>query len=403
VEMVEPLSTIDPHGVTPVHHIFFFSTSGARDAAWSDLSALLSSFDSPDHVALALDRELPFEGTPHALYLVIGRTPPTDKLRHLEEEVPDDSIEAPEGCVWEYRALCELTDRYRGADGAEVGYADKLRHALSEDGRWDVSKVFRAGRFVHQSDLVSDDELVEAIGGFSGASSVALAVRSSPARSGHWKATREKIQRCLFGNPNWESIVAAWLDEVESEASDAEIALAVFNPCDVVGSIVNTLTGDQASNSLPHLECQLIRGSEVIRSVVGTLIYRRRAANVDVEIAFKQVYGDVSGWGIARNVGETWLLDVDLCEQVGLEYACFEFVADDESMYKLMVSDGRLKRTRAAVNPANSNDVRPLQEWLTESSGLLRRERSPVSLSPLVGPLLPGVRHRLLSRHGQTA
>jgi hypothetical protein len=71
VETMEPLEEVEPLGVTPVHHLYFFKAADAREAAWSDISAILSGVGSPDHVALAIDRQLPFDGWTHALYLVV--------------------------------------------------------------------------------------------------------------------------------------------------------------------------------------------------------------------------------------------------------------------------------------------------------------------------------------------
>lgn len=365
VETVRPLDAPPPHAVTPVHELFFYESVEDRETAWTQISTALSETDAPDHLALALDRPPPLECRGHGLYLARGRVPATAKLLHLEEDVPDDSIEAPPGCVWEYRALCELAHRYRGAAGAEVGYPDKLRYMLG-DGGWQVSRVFRAGRFASQADIVDDEQLIEAAGGTSGASDVALGVRSSPQRHGHWQSTRDKIRRALVGNPLWEEIVEALLAEMETSTPTAEIVVAIFNPCDVIGSIVNTLTG---GDSMPRLACQVVIDGEVTREVVGTLVSEPGNDLVGICRAFEETYDDVFQWGLARNLAATWTYDIELCRRVGLVYACAEFLPEAEGVW-LEVTDGDLIRTSFAER---TPERQPLDEWLRANRADLDR------------------------------
>jgi hypothetical protein len=57
-QLVEPAEEPKLHGVTPVHHLFFYTSPEERDAAWSEISSTLASVDARDHVGLALDHPL---------------------------------------------------------------------------------------------------------------------------------------------------------------------------------------------------------------------------------------------------------------------------------------------------------------------------------------------------------
>jgi hypothetical protein len=299
---------------------------------------------------------------PFALYLVMGRVAATERLRHLEDGVPNDSIEAPAGCVWEYRAVCELARLYRDADDQEIGYPDKLRYLL-HDGKWSVQRVLRAGRFRTQADIVTDEDLVEESGGTSGASATAFRTVSSPARSGHWSRARSGIATCLFGNPPWEAVFEHVLDEVEVDFPTAEIIFAAFNPCDLIGSIVNTVTG---IDSLPHLEFQVVVDNEVVRHITGTVAYRTQPNSLDAMTAFTRVYGDASGWGIARNFGATWDIDIEFCRLTGLAYVCAEFLPMQDGTW-LEIQDATLLRTEM-----RDDSPRPLHNWLDANRDSLR-------------------------------
>jgi len=127
---------------------------------------------------------------------------------------------------------------------------------------------------------------------------------------------------------------------------------------------VNTITG---TDSLPHLEFQIVVDDEVVRQITGTLAYRARSNSVDVMTAFTRVYGDASGWGIARNFGATWDSDIELCRLTGLEYVCAEFAPMQDGVW-LDIQDAALVR----IEMRDDSPVQPLNNWLNANRDSLR-------------------------------
>lgn len=367
-DLVSPLEEAPLHGVTPVQMLFGYATTESREQAWLDFSALLTSAGCSDHVAFLLDGSGEFTDAPFGLYVILGRTPPTSLLDHMRDEVPDDSIEAPDGCVWEYRALCTVMKRYRGAAWAEPGYPDKLAHLVHQSGAWTRSGTRRAGAFAAQT-MVTDNELLREAS-ISGASDTSFGALMSPARPTHWAACRHNIDRVLLGTPEWSETISLWLDEMATTYPRADVAIAIFNPCDVIGSIVNTVT-DEDSDSMPSLELQVIVDGEVERVVHGTLVWDNDVENPDLGAAFDDVYGDVMRWGIARNFGETWVFDLDLCRQTGLAYACVEFRRGEEPMYRLRSTLEGLQRQTGDPSLDAPCGMRPLNSWLAQNRDAL--------------------------------
>jgi hypothetical protein len=323
---VAPLEATPPSHLTPVHIFLAYTTPSIRSSAWSELSYSLAEVGSTDHLGFFLDPTPVAEEHVYGLYLVLGTTAPTSALDHMREEVPDDSIEAPNHCVWEYRALCHVMANHRLAHDASAGYPDMLWYLRRESRRWQLIQVARAGIFASQGELFSDEDLFMEAAGYSGASETSFGASTSPARGASWRAARAKIDQVLFGNPEWAETMGAWLDEVARTYSIADVAVSIFNPCDVVGAIVNTVT-DETSRSMPDMHAQVILNGRVERLIQGTLVWDIGADDTRLGPAFRSVYEEVWRWSVARSLGETWVFDIDLCAQTGLAYACVEFFA----------------------------------------------------------------------------
>lgn len=224
--------------------------------------------------------------------------------------------------------------------------------------------MLRAGRFLAQSDLVSDEQLIDDAGGYTGASNVALGIRSSPSRPAHWAATRAKITRTLNGNDAWAAVVEAWLDEIEFELLSGDVALAIWNPGDILSSVMKTLASDDG-DALPKLEAQLIRGDDVVRTITGLLVWEKTATRATLREAFQMIYdGDAFRWAVAHSLGETRYFDIDLCSATGLRYACIEFLPGDRLPRVLELDGGGLRRREIEMAELDRELLRPLIEWL---------------------------------------
>jgi hypothetical protein len=263
-----------------------------------------------------------------------------------------------------------LTSRYSGYAAAEDGSPDKFAQAVSS-GAWIIAGIRRSGRFARQSDLVNDDALVESVGGHTGASSLALNVRSSPERHVHWEDTKAKVGRVLVGAPVWQVVVPAWIDEMAKMFPRAELVGGIFNPCDFLGAIVNQLTSD-GGESLPHFQLVIMEGENCRRLLEGTLTWKgeQRASLFDaVEAVFD---GDLSVWAFARTFGDACSYEEDLTDMLGVAYTCFEFLPSDPSAYILStVKSGTIGRQRTNLEERDG-PLLPLRDWLAANATDLR-------------------------------
>ena len=114
----------------------------------------------------------------------------------------------------------------------------------------------------------------------------------------------------------------------------------VFSPCDLVSAFAFGWP-DKLEGYLPSLEL-VASGGGRDRILHGTLVslntYR------DVMFAFERVYKDPVQWGILRNCGEVWRLDQTFLQELGLDYAVFEWSAEFPDGAKLEYIDNRITR-----------------------------------------------------------
>lgn len=184
VEVI-PLTELPDRGVTPVHLVLYRRGAAKVGTLWQESIASLKEVGADDVLGIVLEH--PRHG--EFLYLVIGRMvsadPRTMLLDELAEEIPDNSIEAPEGCVLEYRALYYMTKRYDYDEvEIDVGYPEKFK-SLRINAQCKVKRILRAGMFARQEDIYSDELLEGRIVDRIGQSPIRFAGSSRPANRRH--------------------------------------------------------------------------------------------------------------------------------------------------------------------------------------------------------------------------
>jgi hypothetical protein len=247
-----------------------------------------------------------------------------------------DMSGAPEGYDIEYVALHYLCSELTGLRLEHVG-PDKLA-GIIQDTRWEVSGVRRGGVF-EEPVLFPSNELIASasIGGISDVAFNGSAKSDHPQR---WNRFTVRVQFALSTNAPWSTIVSAWLQELADMKSATHAGAKVFSPCDLVSAFAFGWP-DKLEGYLPSLEL-VASGGGRDRILHGTLVslntYR------DVMFAFERVYKDPVQWGILRNCGEVWRLDQTFLQELGLDYAVFEWSAEFPDGAKLEYIDNRLTR-----------------------------------------------------------
>jgi hypothetical protein len=320
---VEPvLDSPRDRGVTPVHVLFTVSDEhhSIRDL-WAKITVALPAVGIDDIIGLTVSHpELPL-GFYVALGCGLADDPRTANLDYLKEEIPDDSMEAPEGHGIEYRALDHILAGLTDTFNFEHFYPERLASVV-EIGGWEVKKVWRHGIFAVQQDLYSDDDVLNHLLTDSGQSSVRT--RGS-ARLGHtaaWTRARNRIASALFGNHQWSSIVEVWLNEVEQEGPKCEVAYSIYD----LGDFLTTLVygwPDQLTPFAPKLNVMSKSGDQPGRVLTGFLAWDG-GTDKNLSGVVSSIYASPSDWHL-KSGPEGTDGDNELLAELGISYRCIEF------------------------------------------------------------------------------
>jgi hypothetical protein len=120
-------------------------------------------------------------------------------------------------------------------------------------------------------------------------------------------------------------LVRAWLKRVAAYPGDSDIGLHMYNPCDLVQTIVFGWP-DRLNDYEPMVlgfaerpqadDCCMIRGS---------LCWDGKP-RADIRRQVHSIYKDPVSWMTARYGGITWIHDQNLIERLGLCYVLLEIV-----------------------------------------------------------------------------
>lgn len=227
---VEGLPLSAPGEIAVEHIAFVWKEREGRDGAWKLIAPALSGVGLDDSLGIELD----YQATAHrphpfALLFVPGRIPAERAVAvgllgagEIAPGVPLDDLEDDEdpgdlGSV-EGAALYRLLEEVKGLPNARsVVHPMSPEKLIAERQQgWVVSRVHRAGVFAAASER-SDEELVAAVEARDGLNQVVFDVAVN---SGHRLAWEEAIIRAgavLEGNDDWQTGLATWLTERESE------------------------------------------------------------------------------------------------------------------------------------------------------------------------------------------
>lgn len=373
---VVPLAAVVERGLTPVHVLAEAVAPDEVRTVWENAARILAEVGASDVIGLTMRH--PAYGT--GLYIALGQmsseAPQVRALDYLSDDVPADSVEAPGGCVIEYRALCHLTSKYREPLWRPA-YADKFG-ALRQNG-WEIVEVFRRGIF-EDGALYDDDAVVQDVEGETGLSDVRFLGTSRPENPPHWRRFRANVSRALGGNRSWTELADAWIDDVAATAGEYDIAAKVYNPCDLVTSLVHGWRTPMLRRLVPRLSIALDAPLPQGRIVEGVLAWTGDVC--DIAEGFASVYLDDSTWMVRRATGVVWESDLALLDAWHLRYIVCEFPSA-----ALLVPVG----TNLARIPLNRDEsagrwevpgLEPFPEFLEEHAdqidGLVSRLRSKI-------------------------
>ncbi|MCC3326472.1 endonuclease NucS domain-containing protein [Nocardia abscessus] len=328
---VELLSEPVEQRLTSTHVIFLFDDSAKRDACWQWTVRSAADAHAIDLVGVHLD----YDGTsdiviyPHALYLAFGRIDNRDgesPCAHLcRHGVLDDEERAEYVYPDEYDALTHVCATIRSDDKESAG-PDKFTQITNEE-NWTISKIHTTGAFA--TGLYDDDDIVRALRGHEGEAKVQYRGSASNKIIGQWREFRKAVMTCLSQNDDWTELVGNWLDWLAQKAEEYDVHLHIYNPCDIITTLVYGLP-DQLKKYSP-----LVLGVAKARDGHAATYFLRgelRWNGIQVPhlgALTRIVYRDPISWHIQR--GETHPLDLQSLRFWGIHYLTHEFAMDPTS------------------------------------------------------------------------
>lgn len=282
---VTPLAELPERGVTPIHLIMYRRETTGIDVLWQKSVTSLYEVGADDVLGIVLEH--PTHGS--FLYLVIGRMvasdPRTMLLDKLAGEIPDNTIEAPDGYALEYRALCYITERYDYETvEIEMAYPEKFK-SLRVNANCEVKRILRAGVFARQKDIYPDELLLGRIVDKLNQSQVRFSGSSRPANQRHWIQFKTNIASCLQSTVDWRDTLAAWIDDTAKTAPDRSVVCQVYNLSDLMASFVFGWP-DRIGSFLPSIQASVEGSAPEGRLLRGTLVW----TGAHVESIFEAFY-----------------------------------------------------------------------------------------------------------------
>ncbi|MFF4086344.1 endonuclease NucS domain-containing protein [Streptomyces nigra] len=337
--------------VTSHHFIYFYNSPEGRDHGWQEIvdraaevgghNVLGADFRRVDRIDLV--------HAPFGLYFAIGGVDPEDLpdwVKETCEDLENSEIKDP----LEYEVLCHVTGSVFAADfdNARPG----VLRGLHDDPCWQIEGYRAAGAFAKRDLLDEHDLLRDLNGEDEGIGEVLYSGSARTTDRGRWPVFLEEGMRSLGGNPAWRRLVQDWLINVASQPAESDIHLHVYNPCDLIGSLLHGWP-DDLERRVPMLSALAITGDGPHRSLRGQL-YWDGARVPDIAERVRSVYREPLDWGIAKSTGGGWETDLELVEELRLHYILIERIGENpvkpsknDEIAVWMLEDGMPVRLRA--------------------------------------------------------
>ncbi|MFD8079354.1 endonuclease NucS domain-containing protein [Streptomyces sp. NPDC059718] len=325
VERVPLLPRAFEPRITPIHNLFFFASEEQRRQGWSIISEVAAELGQLDLLAADFDRvaEKQHIPAPFGLYLAVGRV-----NEALASKVLLRGYDGPEPFAAEhpaeYLALCAIcnrlvSSRLRGM-GMESAQPGLLRN-LADNPNWAIRGFRGTGAFDDSAAFEERDLFRFLSGDDRGDSQILYTGSASPQVASRWNGFRREVRQSLSGNCEWESLVGGWLDDVSQKVEDGDVGLHVYNPCDLLQTIIHGWP-DRLDEFLPMVMGEATRAEGLPSTVRGALCWNGQG--MPLPEAVQLVYGDPHRLISNMYAGTMWQRDRELLDLLGLHYVLLE-------------------------------------------------------------------------------
>ncbi|MEV1009851.1 endonuclease NucS domain-containing protein [Streptomyces sp. NPDC049881] len=321
-DRVEFLEAAIPPQVTPHHFIYLYDSPEDRERGWREILARAAEAGVDDLLAADFERILKRDSVvaPYGLYFAIGRLDP-DRAPAWLDDGEEHSPEETGGYPLECAALGHITKNVFAA-GYDTARPGSLRK-LADDPHWEIEGYRTAGGFSKRTSLDERDLLRDLNGDEEGIGQLLYTGSARTTDRGRWPAFREESRACTVRNPDWGSLVGWWLDDVSTDDVERDVVLHVYNPCDLIQSLVYGWP-DKLSNLVPMTFGTALATQGGDHRVIRGSLYWDGVACPDMADRMRLVYRDAMHWQAHRVMDESWRTDLDLLSLLGLRYVLIE-------------------------------------------------------------------------------
>lgn len=323
-EPIELLPAPTTPEVTPIQFMYFFDTVHERDQGWQQVVNRAARAGAHDLLAANIRRVRDIEQVqaPLGLYFALGRMDPAATPPRIRTAAADRE-EAP-GYELEYEALCHITKHVSGAAFEDVGPG--VLRQLAEDPRWTIEGYRTAGSFGKRSPLSAHDLLRDLNGDNGGIGHVRYTGSARTTNRGRWPAFLTEYSRSLSHNEDWSVLVRQWLDDVASAPEESDVVLDIYNPCDLITTLVHGWPQD-LEKFTPTLLGITRTASGSHRVIRGTLYWNGNPVPNLAE-RVRAIYRDPMAWVAACTYGDNRVRDTLLIALLELRYVFIEHVTE---------------------------------------------------------------------------
>lgn len=342
-ERVELLPAPAAAEVTPVRFTLFFGTEAERDAGWRQVVGRATEVGARDLLAADLRRVRDVERVraPLGLHVAIGRMDPALAPAGTRAAAAE-SDDAPPGYELEHEARRHIGRHvsWPGRDDDGPG----VPRRLGEDPRWTIESYRTTGGFAERSPLTTHDLLRELNGDHHGTGRIRYTGSARTTDRAGWPVFLTEHRKSLDHNADWAALVRLWLDDVGAAPTESDVLLHVYNPCDLVTTLVRGWP-DDLDRFTPMLLGIARTAAGPHRIIRGTLYWNGRPVP-DLAERVRSVYRDPAAW-LADADGDNRSRDAVLVASLELRYVFFEHVShsvttigEDDDVTLWAVKDG---------------------------------------------------------------
>ncbi|HHX8507228.1 TPA: endonuclease NucS domain-containing protein [Vibrio diabolicus] len=248
------------------------------------------------------------------------------KISELSEYVDKVGESADDVWITDYsRIYSEIS-----SDHSEIAYPEKAADWFAKDKQVNI-KVHRFGRFVDEH--IDDDVIISEIIGEEGLSDYKLDLTAQLSSRPQLDALIRAIDNVFYFNNDWRSCVKDLIAYAERSNSVA-IHVSTFSNEDILRTIAGLAFG--YTGFLPQLKVEITRSNGESEVFFGFPEWDGTAPNFDKII--ESYFENKTGYFLSHHFGENRASNIDVMNDLGLQYSVFSQQGDSVSRIRVQGS-----------------------------------------------------------------